>query len=159
MSAPWDVIVREMFFGSLSLIWSLIRVIVPLMVLIEIMIEFNAVEKLAAKMGWFRRLIGIGKDAFLPLLVGVLMGVSYGAGTLIEINKRTPLGKRDFALIGVFIYACHGIIETTILFGIAGGSVVVISLARFLIAALITMIAARLPYFRRMENDAKGAIR
>ncbi|MDR1953562.1 MAG: hypothetical protein LBQ21_03665 [Clostridiales Family XIII bacterium] len=155
MSASWDVILHEMFFGSLSVIRNLILVIVPLMIIIEILIAFKLVEKLAARMNRFCRLIGIGKNALLPLLVGVLMGVSYGAGTLIEINRRTPLGKRDFALIGVFMYACHGIIETTILFGIAGGSVIVVGPVRLLVAVLITMVAARLPYFRKMTNEGE----
>ncbi|MDR0356999.1 MAG: hypothetical protein LBH63_01280 [Clostridiales Family XIII bacterium] len=155
MSASWGAIAREMLFGGLSVALNLIVVIVPLMIFVELMLAFNAAEKLAAKMGWFRKLIGIGKDALLPLLIGVLMGVSYGAGTLIEINRRAPLGKRDFALIGVFIYACHGIVETSVLFGIAGGNVIVIGIVRLLIATLITMIAARLPHFRKMENRSE----
>jgi uncharacterized membrane protein len=75
------------------------------------------------------------------------MGVSYGAGTLIEISKRTPLSGRDLALTGIFLYACHGIIETSILFAVAGGSVFFVCVVRLAIAVLLTAVAARLPRF------------
>jgi hypothetical protein len=77
------------------------------------------------------------------------MGVTYGAGTLIEINKRTPLSRRDLTLIGIFLYACHGIIETTILFAVAGGNAFFLCAIRLAIAVIITATAARLPHFAK----------
>jgi hypothetical protein len=147
VSAGWDIIGRELLSGSLSIAWNLAKVIIPMMIVIELLLAFRLVEKMAARMHWFCRLIGVSRDALLPLLVGLLMGVSYGAGTIMEINRRTPLGKRDLALIGIFIYSCHALLETTILFGIAGGNIVFIGLVRLLIAVFVTAVAARLPWF------------
>ncbi|MDR1495346.1 MAG: hypothetical protein LBS67_00210 [Clostridiales Family XIII bacterium] len=139
----------EMLWGSLSVVLSLARVIIPLMIVIEFILSYKLVERFALKLGSYRRLLGISEDALLPLLVGLLMGVTYGAGTLMEINKRTPLSTRDFTLIGVFLYACHGIIETSILFAVAGGGVFFFCVVRLLIATLITAVAARLPRFAK----------
>jgi hypothetical protein len=122
------------------------------MIVIELLLVFKIAEKLAAKLGWFCRVIGISKDALLPLLVGLLMGVTYGAGTLMELNKRRPLSKRDFALICVFLYSCHGIIETTILFGIVGANVFFVSVLRLLIAVGVTAVASRLPCYRGLDK-------
>jgi len=97
--------------------------------------------------------MGMSRDAIFPLLVGTVMGVTYGAGTLMELNERKPLSKKDFALIGVFMYLCHGIIETGFLFGINGAHVFVVVVVRLLIAFFVTCIAARLPYFRKMEHE------
>jgi len=153
MSASWPDIFHEMLFGSLSLIWSLARIIIPLMIVIELMLKFKIAEKLARKMGWFCRLIGITKDAVLPLIVGTLLGVTYGAGLLIELQRQKPLSRKDFALIGVFLYSCHGLIETSFLFVMSGASLIFVVFVRLLFAVIITMIAARLPFLWRIRGS------
>ncbi|MDR2088662.1 MAG: hypothetical protein LBP73_04835 [Clostridiales Family XIII bacterium] len=152
MSAPWDAILREMCTGALSTVWSLFKIIVPLMILIEVLLAYRLIERMAAGIGFLSRVLGIGKDALLPLLVALFMGVSYGAGALMEINSRTPLSKRDFALTAIFIYCCHGIIETTLIFAAAGASVLFVCVLRLLIAVLVTMIAARLPWIQALSH-------
>jgi hypothetical protein len=152
VSAPWDAILREMCTGALSTVWSLFKIIVPLMILIEVLLAYRLIERMAAGIGFLSRVLGIGKDALLPLLVALFMGVSYGAGALMEINSRTPLSKRDFALTAIFIYCCHGIIETTLIFAAAGASVLFVCVLRLLIAVLVTMIAARLPWIQALSH-------
>lgn len=148
MTESWDFIGSTIATGIFSTILNLLKVLIPLMIIIELLKTYSLLEKLATKLSWFARLMGMGKDAAFPLLVGVIMGVSYGAGTIIEINKNTPLSRRDMLLIGVFMFICHGIIETTLLFGIAGANILIISLGRFLFALIVTIIAARLPWFK-----------
>lgn len=148
MSESWKVIGEEMLFGSLSTVLNLLKVLIPLMIIIELLIKYNILEKISTKLQFIGKPMGMSKDAIFPLLVGVVMGVTYGAGTLIEMNKRKPLSQKDFTLIGVFMYACHGIIETGFLFGVAGANVLIITLGRLLIAFTITCVVARLPKMR-----------
>jgi hypothetical protein len=138
-----------MGWGTLSLVLGLLKVIVPLLVGIELLLTYHVVEKIAPKLAWFCRLLGIGKDAVIPLLVGLLLGVTYGAGALVEINSRNPLSKRDLTLLGIFLFSCHGIIETTYLFAMAGASAIFVSAVRVLIAVVVTMVAARLPFLAK----------
>jgi hypothetical protein len=153
MSAGLDVIFTEIIQGSLMTVFNLLKVLVPLMIIIELLMVYKIIEKLAAKLEPLCKIMGMKKESIFPLLVGVIMGVTYGAGTLIEINKKTPISKRDFMLIGVFMYICHGIIETGLLFGVAGASVIIVTLVRLLIAFLVTIILARTPYFNKMDSE------
>jgi hypothetical protein len=130
---------------------NVFRVIIPLMIAIEILLAYKVMEKMAAGLGFFTRILGIGKDALLPLLVALFMGVSYGAGALMEIGRRTPFSKRDLALIAVFVYCCHGVIETTFIFYAVGASPLFVGAFRFALAVVITMIAARLPWLRALK--------
>jgi hypothetical protein len=148
VSAPWNVIFHEIWTGCLGTAWNLFRVIIPLMIVIEILLAYKIMEKMAKGLGFFSRILGIGKDALLPLLVALFMGVSYGAGVLMEIKSRTPFSKRDLALIAVFVYCCHGIIETTFIFYSVGASPLFVCVFRLVLAVLITMVAARLPWLR-----------
>jgi len=152
MSATFDVILNEMITGSISTIINLMKVLVPLMIIVELLMVYKIIEKLAARMEGFARMMGMSKNAVFPLLVGVFMGVTYGAGTIMEINRQTPLSKKDMSLIAIFMYLCHGIIETGFLFYVAGANVLVITIGRLLFALVVTLIAARLPYYKNMKN-------
>lgn len=153
MSASWDVILSEILKGSFSTVLNLLKVMVPLMIIIELLMVYQVIEKLAGKLEPLSKLMGMKKEAIFPLLVGVIMGVTYGAGTLMEINKKTPISKRDFMLIGVFMYICHGIIETGLLFGVAGASVIVVTIGRLLIAFCVTVMLSKTAYFKKMDRE------
>ncbi len=153
MTASWNVIIEEIFHGSIMTILNLLKVLIPLMIIIELLMVYNVIEKVASKLEFLSKLMGIKKETLFPLLVGVVMGVTYGAGTLIEINKKTPISKRDLMLLGVFMYICHGIIETGLLFGVAGASIIVVTVVRFLLAFLVTIVLARTSYFKNMDGE------
>jgi|GEM_PF-590361 len=153
MSVGWDIIFNEMVIGILSTVLNLLKVLVPLMVIVEILMVYNIIEKLATKLEFLAKIMGMKKEAIFPLLVGVVMGVTYGAGTLLEMNRRAPISKKDLALIGVFMFLCHSLIESAFLFGIAGANIFIITVGRLLIAFIVTIIAARTPMFRSMSSE------
>lgn len=146
MNATWALIIEEIVRGSFSTFLSVLKVLIPLMIVIEFLNAYKVMEKLSGKMGAVSKVLGISPKGVLPLLVATIMGVTYGAGTLIEMNERDPLDRRDFILISVFFFICHGIIETTAIWANAGANVLVISVGRLLYAALVTATFARLPY-------------
>ena len=153
MSATFTVIVQEIFFGCIATGLNMLKILIPLMIIVEILMVYNVMEKMADKLQFLAGALGLQKQSIFPLLVGVVMGVTYGAGTLIEINHRMPIPKKDFALIGIFMFLCHGIIETTFIFGVAGANVLAITAGRLAIAFAVTAAAARLPVFRRMKTE------
>jgi len=152
MAATWDIILKEMIMGSLSTMLNLLKVMIPLMITIQLLMVYNVIEKLANKLEGLGRIMGMSKNAMFPLLVALVMGVSYGAGTIIELNRASPMSKRDLALIGIFIFLCHGIIETGMLFGVAGASVLTVTAGRVLIAFSVTMLLARTPILRDLDD-------
>lgn len=152
MTADFATILHEILFGSLKTVFSVLRVLIPLMILIELLSAYRVIDRLASKLVGLTKTLGLSPPSIVPLLVATIMGVTYGAGTLMEMNKEKPLPRKDFLLIAVFFFVCHGIIETTGIWGAAGANVFVISIGRLLLAAAATMVAARLPFFRRMDT-------
>lgn len=153
MSASTDIILHEIFFGCIATALNMLKILIPLMIIVEILMVYNIMEKVADKLQFLAGALGMQKQSIFPLLVGVVMGVTYGAGTLIEINRRTPIPKKDYALIGIFMFLCHGIIETAFLFGVAGANILAVTVGRLVIAFIVTAAAARLPAFRRMKEE------
>ena len=102
MSASAGAIFHEILFGSISTMINMLKILIPLMIIVEILMVYNVMEKVADKLRFFAGALGMKKQSIFPLLVGVVMGITYGAGTLIQINRQTPIPKKDFALIGIF---------------------------------------------------------
>lgn len=152
MSAPFITIFNEIISGCLSTVINVLKVLIPLMIFIEFLNAYNVMEKLSKKLIAVTKILGMSPRAILPLLVATVMGITYGTGTLMEMNKKDPLGRKDFLLIAVFYFICHGIFETTAIWATAGANVIVISAGRLLTAAIFTMVAARLPNFKNMDS-------
>lgn len=154
MSASAGVILHEIFFGCIATAFNMLKILIPLMIIVEILMVYNVMEKLADKLQFLAGALGLQKQSIFPLLVGVIMGVTYGAGTLIEINRKTPIPKKDYVLIGIFMFLCHGIIETAFIFGVAGANILAVTFGRLVIAFLVTAAAARLPAFRKVKVES-----
>jgi hypothetical protein len=143
---------KDILLGSLTIILNFLKILIPLMITVEILVTYKVIEWLSNKLQLLSKSLKIQKQSIFPLLIGLFLGITYGAGTLIEINDRTPIPKRDFVLIGVFLFICHSLIETTLIFSVAGANTWVISLGRLFIALVVTFIAARLPMIDRLEE-------
>lgn len=152
MTVGFDVIILEILNGWVGTIISLSKILIPLMIIIEILRVYQIMEWLANKMQFLAKAMGMEKQSIFPLLVGVTMGVTYGAGTIIEINKESPISKKDLTLIGIFLFLCHGLIETALIFGIAGANIIFITVIRLIFAFLVTVLAARLPQIKRLND-------
>jgi len=151
--ASREVILNEMGMGVLNTVFLLLRVLIPLMIGIELMMAYKIIEAMAKKLGFFCKLLDIGKEALLPLLVGLFLGVTYGAGAIAEMNRVRPLPKKDMALLGVFLFSCHGIIENTYLFALAGANAIIISVFRLAIAIGLTAATGRLVLREKQEEN------
>ena len=81
------------------------------------------------------------------LTVGIFLGITYGAGILIEEAKSGSIKKVDLFYIGTFLMICHAIIEDTLLFVIFGADftmvIIIRTVAAIVIAYLFTKIYER----------------
>ena len=82
------------------------------------------------------------KSAF-PLAVGIIFGISYGAGVLIKSTEDGEIDSRSLFIISIFLAACDAIVEDTLLFVAVGANGVIIVLMRVIIAFIATIIISR----------------
>lgn len=74
------------------------------------------------------------------LIVGIFLGITYGAGILIKEVESNTLNKEDIFFIGTFLMICHAIIEDTLLFMIFGADFTIIIFIRTIAAILISYL-------------------
>lgn len=82
------------------------------------------------------------------LLVGVFLGITYGAGILIKEAKSGTLTKKEIFFIASFLSICHAIIEDTLLFVIFGADFTAVVVIRTVFAFVFAYVFTFL-YFRR----------
>ncbi|WP_102797303.1 nucleoside recognition domain-containing protein [Bowmanella denitrificans] len=85
------------------------------------------------------RCLTIGKEASNITIIGMLLGLSYGAGLLINEVRSGHISKRDTLLVVCFLGLCHSLIEDTLLILLLGADLSTILWGRVIFAiALIT---------------------
>ncbi len=73
------------------------------------------------------------------ITIGVILGITYGAGILISEYEKNTISKKETFYIGTFLMICHAIIEDTLLFVIFGANIWVIVTLRVLFAFIFAL--------------------
>ncbi|EEG76293.1 nucleoside recognition domain-containing protein [Dethiobacter alkaliphilus] len=128
----------EALTASFSTILQLAIILIPIMILLEYAKHFQLLEKLTSILGWLPRSLSMSPQAAFPLIVGIFIGVTYGAAIIIEYSRQGTLNKRDMLLCGVFLAINHSIIEDNLLLAALGANLLIILPLRFVMAYLIT---------------------
>lgn len=77
------------------------------------------------------------------IVVGVILGITYGAGILISEYEKGILQQKEVLFIGTYLMICHAIIEDTLLFALFGANVWLIVSLRLIFATLISYTMVR----------------
>jgi len=78
------------------------------------------------------------------LTVGIFLGITYGAGILIQEVESGAISKKDLFYIGTFLMICHAIIEDTLLFVIFGADFTMVILIRTIAAIIFSFIFVKI---------------
>lgn len=136
-------ILMEATKGSINSIIGIIKIIMPIMITLQIMKDYKILDKITKPFNFLAKLFGTTENSVLPLLVGIIFGLSYGAGVIIQTAKEGNLTKRDLFLITIFLIACHAIFEDTLLLVAVGGNGIVIFVARLIAAFILTYVFSK----------------
>ncbi|WP_252187871.1 nucleoside recognition domain-containing protein [Anaeromonas frigoriresistens] len=133
----------ESISQSFSSILTISKVIIPLMIAMEFLKEYKIIDKLSNLLSPLSRLLGMSKKTIFPLVVGLTLGLAYGAGVIIQIAKEGKLSKKDLYLLLIFLVACHSVIEDTLLFVAMGANGWLLLSFRIVVALILTILASK----------------
>ncbi|MGB4017937.1 MAG: nucleoside recognition domain-containing protein [Syntrophomonadaceae bacterium] len=136
-------ILWEALGGSLISVLQIALIVIPLMVLIEIIKDMNWLSLLSRTLEPLTRWMKLPGEAALPLVAGLVFGISYGAGIIIQAAREGTLDYRDIYMINLFLVICHSVFEDTILFAAIGAIWLPVLLFRLLLAVIVCMVVAR----------------
>jgi hypothetical protein len=102
------------------------------------------------------RLLGIGQAAANITVIGVALGLSYGAGLLIRDLEKGVMSRRDSFLALCFLGLSHSMIEDTLLIMAIGADLTGILWSRLLFSIVVIALLARFVNYmddRRITSD------
>ncbi|MDD5009398.1 MAG: hypothetical protein PHU49_04680 [Syntrophorhabdaceae bacterium] len=132
---------------SLVLSGKLLCIILPLSIFHEFLKGRDS--KLTKKRFAF---LGISQNGFIPLVTGVIIGLTYGAGVIIHSIRTSNVGKKEAFLILLFLSICHAMIEDTLIFVVIGANGFILIAFRFVLAIILTYIIYRSRIFKIHEG-------
>jgi hypothetical protein len=120
---------------SLSLILKLFVIILPLTISYEFLKHKQSqIEKIRFS------ILGITHNGLMPLITGIIIGLTYGAGIIIYSIKTSNINKREAFLILLFLSICHAMIEDTLIFVAIGANGFILIAFRFILAIILTYL-------------------
>ncbi len=147
----WSLLL-EGLLNSFSTLLFLLLILLPIMIFIEYIRHYQLVEKVSSSFRWLTQLLTLSPHASLPLVIGLFIGLFYGAAVIIEYAREGLLSKRDLFLIGIFLAVNHSIIEDNLLLAALGANLAVLFIVRFIMAFLITRVAAYIIDYKNVKQ-------
>ncbi|KAB3536032.1 nucleoside recognition protein [Alkaliphilus pronyensis] len=136
-------ILKEATFGSINSVYSIAIIIIPIMITLQILKDYKVLDKITKPFNFLARIFKTSNETVLPLLVGILFGLSYGAGVIIQSAKEGNLNKRDLTLITIFLVSCHAVFEDTLIFVAVGANGYILLITRLIAAFILTYIFSK----------------
>jgi spore maturation protein SpmB len=138
-SIIWHSVVK-----SLTGIWQMAKIVMPLMIVIQCLRDFGWLEKISKGLAPAMRFLGLKENTSLTLAAGLTIGLAYGAGVMMQAVEVDGVSKKDITVIVLILVSCHAVIEDTLLFVPVGIPILPLFLIRVLVALTVAMTASRL---------------
>ena len=121
--------------GTLTI--KMIFVIVVVMICYEILQNSAFYKKIENVFNKPLKKIGFTANSSITMVVGIILGIAYGAGILIQNAESGKMGGKDIILSCLFLSVCHAVFEDTLIFVAVGANGFVILSVRIILAFII----------------------
>ncbi|SET59598.1 hypothetical protein SAMN05660297_02876 [Natronincola peptidivorans] len=150
-------IIKEATLGSVGTITTIMKYVIPIMVVLQLFRDYKILDKIVKPFEFFSRIFNISKSSVTPLLVGIIFGLSFGAGVIIQTAKEGNLSKRDLFLMVAFLAACHAIIEDTLILVAVGANGFILLGSRLVAAFIMTYLLSKYVSIEDIEELEQAA--
>jgi len=120
------ILLQNSLYASLVLSLQIILLVSLLIFFLDFLKSLPVIQKHSNKI-----------NSSFSISVGVVLGITYGAGILISEYEKGVLSSKEVLFIGTYLMICHAIIEDTLLFVLFGANPWVIVSFRLFFATLI----------------------
>lgn len=117
--------------------------LVPLFVVIQLLKDSGWLDKLSDHMRPLLKPLRLPGEAGLPVVAGLAVGITYGAGIFFQVADEGKLTRDELTTAFIFLGICHAVIEETILFTALGINGLLLLFVRLVVATLFGYAASR----------------
>lgn len=147
------MILWEGLLQGLKGVWTIARVVVPLMIILEIAQANGLLQKLNRILARPFKLIGLGEEGAFPIVVAMAFGLTFGSGVILNHVQEGKVNPTEIKIMGTFIALAHALIEDTIIFMTLGAPFAFLVLPRVLVAYFMAYLVHK---FNQKRPLTKG---
>ncbi len=152
VTAVITLALKKAFLG----VFQLTVIVMPLMIGIQLLKDYKWLEVFSRWVAPFTRMLGMKENTSTTMASGLVFGLAYGAGVMIQAVKEDGVSKRDVTLAFIFLVACHAVVEDTLIFVPLGIPVLPLLIIRFLTAIALTWLVAAV--WRQDDTAREGKV-
>ena len=153
LSLPVQTELLQSLVSFLRVSLMILLIVTPIIALMELLRRYKLLDPLLDPLyrlfGWMH----IRKESVVALFVGLIFGIAYGGGVLLEEKRSGALNRRDALVVGIFLSLSHALVEDTLIFVAIGADWVVVLMARVLFTVVIMLI---LRFFIALEAPVRA---
>lgn len=139
----WKVILTG---NAISLV-KIAVIIISLMVFIEAMREFGVMNWITEILESPMKALGMDRRTSFVAAVGLLLGLAYGAGLIIDETNKSEIGRREILATNLFLGTNHALIEDSLIFAAVGANLGWIVLGRLVYGVIFLRLALPIVLF------------
>lgn len=151
LTSWWSISLNAFETAGVGIV-QLAMIVLPLMVGIQILKDLKWLDIFSKWMSPFTRILGIKENTSMTLAAGILFGLAYGAGVMIQAAKEDHVEKKDLTLAMIFLVSCHAVVEDTLIFIPLGIPVWPLLVIRLAIAIILTIFISKIWTRIKHEN-------
>ncbi|MBI5895742.1 MAG: hypothetical protein HZB24_06985 [Desulfobacterales bacterium] len=119
------------------LILKITLIVTGLMILQNLLKEFNIIKMLSRLFAPLMRLLGLSRESSFLWLVAQILGLAYGSAIMIDAVDRNEISAADANRLNYHIAINHSLLEDTLLFVAIGVPAVWITFPRIVLAMAV----------------------
>ena len=149
----WGAIVLDGIIKAASGVFQLAIIVIPLMVFIQVFKDLQWLQTFSRWLAPVTRVLGMRENTSLALVSGLVFGLAFGSGVLLQSIKEDGVSRKDATIVFIFLVACHAVIEDTLIFVPLGIPVLPLFLIRVITAFVLTMAIGNI--WNRLNKDKR----
>jgi hypothetical protein len=139
-----DNTLYNVIIGQVEYYIMIFLIIFSLMILMRILKNTGALEKINNFFKPGLEFMGMSKNAAILPLIGMTLGLAYGGGLIVKEAKSNLISKKDVFLSLSFMGLSHSLIEDTLLMLAIGASIMGVLIGRVLFTILIMVFLVKI---------------
>lgn len=137
-------VLLEGFLQGLGGVWTVARVVVPLMIVLEIAQSNGLLQKLNRLLAKPFRVVGLSEEGAFPVVVAMVFGLTFGSGVILSHVRAGKVTAKEAKIIGTFIAVAHALIEDTIIFMTLGAPFFLLVVPRVVAAYIMSYVVHKI---------------
>jgi hypothetical protein len=133
----------DAIYGAFVSYVKIALIIIPVLIVMEVLRDLNVIEVVTKLLHPLISRFKIADEGTFLVAIGMVFGLTYGSGVIIQSAKDGHLDNRSLVVVGVFLATCHALVEDTALFSAMGANVLIIMAVRFSVATLMSYLVSR----------------